>query len=715
MQKNTARPGKARPAIALAAAVMGPALVTAPAVAEKMPPAPSLNFYGASGLIDMPSAEQQPDAQFNFTVSHFSGITRNTLSFQISPRLSGSFRYSSIAHYLNGQSPSTLYDRSLDLRYLLVRERGMLPAVTIGLQDFAGTGVSAAEYVVATKTVRPGLKVTAGLGWGRFGSFGAIGSPLGARPAVAAGQGGTLHANTWFRGPAAPFAGIEWQVNDKLDLKLEYSSDAYTTEVSKGIIRRRSPINLGAEYRLNDNFRLGAYYLYGSEVGVSLQMALNPKVSPTGGMVGPGPLPVKPRPSRATDPKAYSTAWTVTPGAANGLRDAVAKQLAINGILVQSLSVTGDTAQLRMVNLRYRSAPQAIGRAARVLSRTMPASVSSFQIVPMVHGVPASMVTLRRSDLEGLEFASDNADKLRARTTVGEVAAPPAGALTAEGADPRFNWSLGPYLRASLFDPNDPVRADAGLRLKASYRLAPGVYLSGSVTKKVIGNLDKSTRVSNSTLPHVRSDSNLYDKHADPDIERLQFAWYAHPARNLYSRVTVGYLERMYGGISGELLWKPVGSRLALGAEVNYVKQRDYNGAFGFLNYKVATGHLSAYYQFGHGYFGQVDVGRYLAGDVGATVTFDRIFANGWRVGAFATKTNVSAAQFGEGSFDKGIRLLIPLSWALGRPTRAGTLANIHSLTRDGGARLDVDGRLYESLRDYQRTAIDSDWGRVWR
>ena len=78
-------------------------------------------------------------------------------------------------------------------------------------------------------------------------------------------------------------------------------------------------------------------------------------------------------------------------------------------------------------------------------------------------------------------------------------------------------------------------------------------------------------------------------------------------------------------------------------AEVNYTRQRDRNGGFGFPNYGIATGHVSAYYDFGKGFVGQVDVGRYLARDVGATVPLDREFANGGKVGAFATYTSVGA------------------------------------------------------------------------
>jgi hypothetical protein len=160
-----------------------------------------------------------------------------------------------------------------------------------------------------------------------------------------------------------------------------------------------------------------------------------------------------------------------------------------------------------------------------------------------------------------------------------------------------------------------------------------------------------------------------------------------------------------------------VDSDLGLGVEVNYTSQRDTDGGLGFdeYDYDVVTGHVSAYYDFGSGYVGQLDVGRYLAGDLGATMAIDRVFANGWRVGAFATVTDVSAEDFGTGGFDKGLRFSVPMNWALGNQSQKTFGSTFRPSAGDGGARLNVDGRLYDSIRDYQKNALDSDWGRVWR
>ena len=98
------------------------------------------NSFGMPGLIDMPSAQSAPDAELIFSVSQSGKSLRNTLTFQISPRLTGAFRYSAI-----GRPTDTLYDRSFDLRYRLLDETERRPSVAVGLQDFIGTGVYSGE------------------------------------------------------------------------------------------------------------------------------------------------------------------------------------------------------------------------------------------------------------------------------------------------------------------------------------------------------------------------------------------------------------------------------------------------------------------------------------------------------------------------------------------------------------------------------------------
>jgi hypothetical protein len=692
---------------------------------DPLPP-PTLNFYGTPGLIDMPSGEASPEAQFMTTVSNFAGMTRTTLSFQATPRISASFRYVGIQDW-NSNGFATYYDRSFDIRFLVLQEGRRWPSVTVGLQDFVGTGIYAGEYIAATKTFSfpsagswsvPGrIKFTAGLGWGRLGSSGSIGTPFGSnRPTFNASgsRGGEPAYDQWFRGPAAPFGGIEWTPNDRWGVKVEYSSDAYDPEsVTRSVFARKSRFNFGVEYQFSDRLRLGGYYLYGSEIGITAQLQLNPK-QPITQMHVSAPQPILVRPDRRLNPEAWSTEWATIEAAPVVLRDALEPFLEADGLILEALSVGATSAELRFRNTKFHSVANAIGRAARAMAQVMPPSVETFRLVPVNAGLALSAVTIRRSDLEALEFAPDASDSLFAVAGIGDAGELPRNAVQAKDVYPEFAWSLSPYLQPSYFDPDNPIRIDFGAQINASYSFAPGWKVAGSIRHRVGGNVTSASRLSNSVLPHVRTDGLLYARGGDTVLTDLYVAHQWKPRHDLYARVTAGYLEQMYGGVSTELLWKPASSRLALGVEANYVKQRDFDQRLGFRNYSVATGHVSAYYDFGSGYYGQVDVGRYLAGDTGATFSMDRRFDNGWMVGGFFTLTNVSSTDFGEGSFDKGIRFRIPMGWFLGQPSQGSTGAMIRPVQRDGGARLFVPDRLYDQVRDAHRNALEGQSARFW-
>lgn len=683
-------------------------------------PVPTLNFYGVPGIIDMPSAEMLPEGQFTTTLSYFGNQGRYTLTFQPTPWISASFRYNSIGNW-NLRGFPTYYDRGFDVRFRLARETRYRPQIALGLQDFAGTGVYAAEYLVATKTFDtpplgashlPGrLKVTAGLGWGRLGSFGSFGG-YGSRPAFTPGStGGQLSYDQWFRGPMALFGGLEWQANDKWSFKLEYSSDDYVTETqTTSVFQKKSPVNFGVEWQASPRTRLGAYYLYGSEFGLSAQIQLNPK-QPTIPRTLAAPQPIQPRPDRATNPEAWSTSWSEGRPAPL-LRSLLQAALKDEGLILESLEIDAHSARLRFRSSRYRSYAVAAGRAARTMARILPPSVETFHLVPVSRGMSLSTITLRRSDLEALEFDANASEAMLAVTGFNSAAPASDSAVYGRELYPDFSWSVAPYFAPAFFDPDQPLRIDVGVDFGATYQPAPGWVISGKIRQRLAGNT-KNGRLSPSALPPVRTDQVLYAQY-DTTLNNLYVARYWQPGKDLYARVTAGYFEYGYGGLSTEVLWKPVNSPLALGVEANYALKRDFNQRLGFQDYRVFTGHASAYMDFNNGFHGQVDVGRYLAGDIGATVSLDRVFANGWSVGGFFTLTNVSSADFGEGSFDKGIRFSIPLEWFLGKPSRKSLGTTIRPIQRDGGARMHVPGRLYGQVREAHRKALTDEWAGFW-
>ncbi len=106
----------------------------------------------------------------------------------------------------------------------------------------------------------------------------------------------------------------------------------------------------------------------------------------------------------------------------------------------------------------------------------------------------------------------------------------------------------------------------------------------------------------------------------------------------------------------------------------------------------------------------KLSAGRYLAGDIGATLNIARAFENGATLSIWGTKTNTSSAQFGEGSFDKGIYLNIPFD--VMTTTRSSQSANLvyHPLTREGGSQLNQNLSLYDARnsRSKRQTSFSS-------
>lgn len=696
-------------------AVIAGLCLSAPACAQEVFDSFGYTAYGTPGLIDMPSATMAPDAELSFSSSYFEGTSRNTLTFQIAPWMTGSFRYSGI-NDVRGTAPGELLDRSFDLRLRLAREGQYRPAIAVGVQDFIGTGFYTAEYLVATKHLTPRLQFSTGLGWGRMASRDGFTNPLGAlhsgfktRDAAVVGLGGTLQSAQWFQGDAALFGGVAWKASDRLTFKVEYSTDAYLDEAGVGDLVPTTPWNIGVEYRVGPTTRLSAMYMQGDRVGVQITTAINPNRAIKSGTIEGAPTSFSTRPRGS-----YDQGWFDAPTQRATAKTALRQGLDAEGMILEAVDLAPTYAEIRIRNLRFDTEPQAIGRAARVMAATLPPSVEEFRIVPVSKGLPLSRVVLRRSDIEDLAHDPDGAWRIYARAQIDSGTGLTAGTEFNEDLYQKLFFNLQPYVGLGLFDPDAPVRADVGIEAVASYEVTPGLILSGSFRQKVIGNLATSDRPSNSVLPKVRSESNIYAK-SQPTLANLTLAYFYRPGENLYGRTTVGYLEPQFGGVSTEVLWKRPDSRWAFGAELNYARQRSFTQDFYFRDYDVITGHVSAYYDFRSDYHLRIDAGRYLAGDWGATFAVDREFNNGWRIGAYATFTDVSFSDFGEGSFDKGIILSMPFSWLNGRPSRSRPELLLQPILRDGGAKLSVQDRLYDVVRDYHDPRMNETWGRVWR
>ena len=73
--------------------------------------------------------------------------------------------------------PGHYLDKGFNVKFKYKSKNNNRPNLAIGLDDFAGTGFFTREYIVATQNLRD-IKVTAGLGWGKFAGKNSFDNPL---------------------------------------------------------------------------------------------------------------------------------------------------------------------------------------------------------------------------------------------------------------------------------------------------------------------------------------------------------------------------------------------------------------------------------------------------------------------------------------------------------------------------------------------------------
>jgi hypothetical protein len=396
-------------------------------------------------------------------------------------------------------------------------------------------------------------------------------------------------------------------------------------------------------------------------------------------------------------------------------QDAEAQNLGI-----EAVSVANNTALVYLENTKYYFEAEAIGRLARVLLSDTPAEIEAFRIVSVYHGVPMRETKLLRSDLERVINFHGAAAEIRDALSITDAPLDNP-LLDAQATYPRFGWSIYPRLIRSFFDPEKPARFGIFADVSGYVEPIRGLTLQGTLEGNIYNDLG-TNQPSNSLLPHVRSDFGLYYDHGANGIAELDAVYRTRLASDLFAEVKGGYLEDMFMGAGAQVLWRPNGQRWALGLDVYQVWQRGFDRLFDIASlpppgqpnsphleeYQTVTGHAAIYYEspwFGLNF--QVLGGKYLAGDWGGTFQISRKFSTGVEVGAFATFTNVPFSKFGEGSFDKGVVVRIPLEWILPINTQSAANLDFRPLTRDGGQRLENDNSLYDETRRTSYGEID--------
>ena len=124
--------------------------------------------------------------------------------------MEGGFYYSDITGKAYGGGYSQSYkDKGFNVKVKL-KDQGDYPALAVGLNDFAGTGIYASEYLVSSYKIN-NFDFTLGIGWGNLAGsatfknpFRIISDSFGER-VLASGEGGEFNFDLYFAGEKAAF------------------------------------------------------------------------------------------------------------------------------------------------------------------------------------------------------------------------------------------------------------------------------------------------------------------------------------------------------------------------------------------------------------------------------------------------------------------------------------------------------------------------------
>ncbi|WP_316674344.1 YjbH domain-containing protein [uncultured Tolumonas sp.] len=666
-------------------------------------PGVSQTDFGGVGLLQMSTARMARSGEFSASYRDNAEYRRYAVSLQFIDWLETTLRYTDVrtrlySPYTNFSGDQTYKDKGFDLKARLWKETFWLPESSVGLRDIAGTGLFDSEFFAASKRAGP-LDFTLGVGWGNMAESGNIKNPAcsissGFCQRAANKSTGQFEIGNFFHGPAALFGGIEYQTPwNPLRLKLEYDGNDYSNETA-GVIKQNTPFNVGFVYRATDLFDTTLSYQRGNTLmwGFTLRTNFND---------------LKPY---HIDAQRQAYALKSVPDINEVNWSKVANELDDNAGY-KNANIYADNKQVTVVaeQTKYNDTKEANLRASTILANHLPPTIEEYKIVNTKQNIPASVIKTNADTFKqqqtGFPLGLDQDDSITYKP-MSIPTEPDYGNLVLQNKPERWTFSAEPTLTQSIGGAESFYMYQIGAKGSADLTITDHWSIGGTANLNILNNYDrfnyKNPPIDGAALPRVRTWIREYVTSSNVLLSDLQLTDIEYPAKDLYLQTYAGYLELMYAGIGSEILLRPYNQSWAIGVDGNYVRQRDWNDTLQLADYDVFTGHVTTYWDlpFIKGGMAKISVGQYLAGDKGVTFDLSRQFDSGIVAGAFVTKTNVSASDYGEGSFTKGLYISIPLDLMLVHPsTRHATISWV-PLTRDGGQKLGTRYSLYNLMKN---------------
>ena len=599
------------------------------------------NNHGIIGLINMPTARFYNESVHGVTIYDGTPDQKVTLTTNPYNWLEASFFYTNLQGTpYPGFEYQDYKDKGFNVK-LRIKEQGSLPAIALGVMDIAGTGYYSSEYIVTSYGI-DNLDMHYGIGWGALdGSEDHFKNPLGyinnsfkSRPGSMAGIGGQFQPSRYFSGQtASPFYGVSYAFNDKTLLKIEKDSTK-----TNGKIDYENPgyeYSFGVDYSLSENFVIGLSYERGNFASLKFTYKNNPKNSYT----------------KYTYKSQKNTSDDKYQNLINNLEK--------NGVGVNKVIETASSVGLELTQFIH----------------------PNIQLVEEIVLQASKEAGIKKDIKKNLKIVNLNAS-LEFDKSFEED----SNLIYERKKGSQFNANTGIKFKPFVASREEFFKGALLIENDSEYVFRDNLLFNMNLKYSLANNFGDLRYGPADTFPaQVRSDVKQYLKNMDKGvlIGRAQVDYFITPYKNHHLMFSGGILEDMFSGYGLEYLYFKNNTNYSFGFEVFNARKRDYQWGLGTLDYQNVTGHLNFNYRnYGLIPFDmKLSYGEYLAGDRGATIEFSRTYVNGVNFGVFASFTDVTTEQFGEGSFDKGIFFNIPIY---------GNLINYswRPLTKDPGAKL---------------------------
>ncbi len=672
---------------------------------------PSFSNYGSVGLMQLPTARLHPGGTIAFNWIDNEPYQRGSIVAYPFDWFEASYQYTDINNALYSNVPQfsgdqTYKDKSFDAKIRLLKERMLVPQISVGARDLGGTGIFSSEYIVLSKKVG-NFDITGGIGWGILSGGKRINNPFryfgdnfNERTGAADdSQGGDFNFGSFFSGTPSLFAGAEIflpNLNGSR-IKIEYDGTDYEDEgfpngrsdfnlAFEGVKRPDSKINVGYVYPLSPGLQLKLSWIKGNTLSFGFSFHANfakenPRVKKDD--------PHKPIPNS-------KEVKQVTALGDRYIHLAALRYLNERNLFLQKASVTDDEIEILYTQSKFISYPQATGRIVKVLDEIAPDSINKFKINNFNAGAVMNSIVVDRHSFnlyENKEYATP----LKKSSKILRGVQNQEYDFNPEVKRPSVFWNIAPSLRSQIGGPDGFFFGDLGLALHSEVIFTDNITFQAAANIGLINNYEELKLLSDSVLPHVRTDQVLYAKNSsDYNIQRFQINYFKRLGKDVFGKISAGILEPMFGGIGGEILYRPFTKTYAIGAELWEVKQRGYDQMFSFNEYETLTGHVTFYYEEPRSnILFKVKGGRFLAEDSGFNFDISRRFKSGTRIGVFFSQTDISKFEFGEGSFDKGFYFFIPIQYFFSNYSKPLTGFGLRPIQRDGAQSLIHSRHLY--------------------